>query len=148
MSGLQPDMSDSHQDSNTAQPRPVFRNIGIGQLAQYRLPWPGKVSILHRISGAALFLFLPFILFLFDKSLASEVSFAYFASLVSNPIIKLVCLGLIWGFLHHFFAGIRYLFLDLEMGVDKAAANRSAVSVMIISLALTAVLGLRLFGLF
>jgi succinate dehydrogenase / fumarate reductase cytochrome b subunit len=67
---------------------------------------------------------------------------------MSNPIIKLICLGLIWGFLHHFFAGIRYLFLDLEMGVDKAAANRSAVSVMIVSLALTALLGLRLFGVF
>ena len=141
-------MSDSHQDANTAQPRPVFRNIGITQLAQYRLPWPGKVSILHRISGAALFLFLPFILFLFDKSLASEVSFAYFANLMSNPIIQLICLGLIWGFIHHFCAGIRYLFLDLEMGVDKAAANRSAISVMIVSLALTTILGLRLFGVF
>jgi succinate dehydrogenase / fumarate reductase cytochrome b subunit len=76
------------------------------------------------------------------------MSFAYFADLMSNPLIKLICLGLIWGFLHHFFAGIRYLFLDLEMGVDKAAANRSAVSVMIVSLALTALLGLRLFGVF
>jgi succinate dehydrogenase / fumarate reductase cytochrome b subunit len=55
---------------------------------------------------------------------------------------------LIWGYLHHFCAGIRYLFLDLEIGVDKAAANRSAVSVMVISLTLTAILGLRLFGLF
>ncbi|MBU3725937.1 MAG: succinate dehydrogenase, cytochrome b556 subunit [Polynucleobacter sp.] len=141
-------MSDSHQDSNPAQQRPVFRNIGIAQLAQYRLPWPGKVSILHRISGAALFLFLPFILFLFDKSLASELSFAYFSNLLGNPFVKLICLGLIWGYLHHFCAGIRYLFLDLEIGVDKAAANRSAVSVMVISLTLTAILGLRLFGLF
>lgn len=139
-------MSDSHQDSNAAPPRPVFRNIGIAQLAHYRLPWAGKVSILHRISGAALFLFLPFILFLFDKSLASELSFSYFSNLMGNPIIKLICLGLIWGFLHHFCAGIRYLLLDLEMGVDKAAANRSAISVMIISLLLTAILGLRLFG--
>jgi succinate dehydrogenase / fumarate reductase cytochrome b subunit len=65
---------------------------------------------------------------------------------MGNPIIQLICLGLIWGFIHHFCAGIRYLFLDLEMGVDKAAANRSAISVMIVSLALTAILGLRLFG--
>jgi len=141
-------MSDSHHEPSPAQQRPVFRNIGIGQIAQYRLPWPGKVSILHRISGAALFLFLPFILFLFDKSLASEVSFAYFSNLMGHPLVKLICLGLIWGFLHHFFAGIRYLMLDLEMGVDKAAANRSAITVMIISLALTAILGLRLFGVF
>ena len=62
--------------------------------------------------------------------------------------MKLICLGLIWGYLHHFCAGIRYLLLDLEIGVDKAAANRSAVSVMAISLTLTAILGLRLFGLF
>jgi succinate dehydrogenase / fumarate reductase cytochrome b subunit len=141
-------MSDSHQDSSPAPQRPVFRNIGIGQLAQYRLPWPGKVSILHRISGAALFLFLPFILFLFDKSLASEVSFAYFSAFVAHPLVKLICLGLMWGFLHHFFAGIRYLLLDLELGVEKAAATRSAISVMIISLTLTAILGLRLFGVF
>jgi succinate dehydrogenase / fumarate reductase cytochrome b subunit len=141
-------MSDSHHESSPAQQRPVFRNIGIGQIAQYRLPWPGKVSILHRISGAALFLFLPFILFLFDKSLASELSFAYFSNLMGHPLAKLICLGLIWGFLHHFFAGIRYLMMDLEMGVDKAAANRSAITVMIISLALTAILGLRLFGVF
>jgi len=87
-------------------------------------------------------------LFLFDKSLASEVSFAYFSNLMGHPLVKLICLGLIWGFLHHFFAGIRYLMLDLEMGVDKAAANRSAITVMIISLALTAILGLRLFGVF
>ena len=141
-------MSDSHQDANTAQPRPVFRNIGITQLAQYRLPWPGKVSILHRISGAALFLFLPFILFLFDKSLASEVSFAYFANLMGNPIIQLICLGLIWGFIHHFCAGIRYLLLDLEIGVEKIAAQKSAILVLIVSLALTAAVGAKLFGLF
>jgi succinate dehydrogenase cytochrome b556 subunit len=71
-----------------------------------------------------------------------------FSNLLGNPFVKLICLGLIWGYLHHFCAGIRYLFLDLEIGVDKAAANRSAVSVMVISLTLTAILGLRLFGLF
>ncbi|MBM3349689.1 MAG: succinate dehydrogenase, cytochrome b556 subunit, partial [Betaproteobacteria bacterium] len=70
------------------------------------------------------------------------------SNFLGNPFVKLICLGLIWGYLHHFCAGIRYLFLDLEIGVDKAAANRSAVSVMVISLTLTAILGLRLFGLF
>ena len=141
-------MSDSHQDSNPAQQRPVFRNIGIAQLAQYRLPWPGKVSILHRISGAVLFLFLPFILFLFDKSLASEVSFAYFSSLLGNPLVKLICLGLIWGYLHHFCAGLRYLVLDVHIGTEKESAQKSAIAVLAVSLGLTLLIGHKFFGVF
>ncbi|NCZ84943.1 MAG: succinate dehydrogenase, cytochrome b556 subunit, partial [Burkholderiaceae bacterium] len=78
----------------------------------------------------------------------SELSFEFFKGYVSHPLVKLAILAVSWGYLHHFCAGIRYLFLDLEIGVDKAAANRSAVSVMVISLTLTAILGLRLFGLF
>ena len=129
-------------------PRPVFRNIGITQLISYRLPWAGKVSILHRISGALLFLALPFILYLFDKSLASEVSFAQFARFVSNPLAKLVLLILIWSFLHHFFAGIRYLLLDLEVGVEKASSSRSAILVLLLGFGASAMIGLKMFGLF
>ena len=129
-------------------PRPVFRNIGITQLISYRLPWAGKVSILHRISGALLFLALPFILYLFDKSLASEVSFAQFARFVSNPLAKLVLLILIWSFLHHFFAGIRYLLLDLEVGVEKASSSRSAILVLLLGFGSSAIIGLKMFGLF
>jgi succinate dehydrogenase / fumarate reductase cytochrome b subunit len=106
------------------------------------------VSILHRISGAALFLLLPFILYLFDQSLASELSFMQFQAFTDHFLVKLVCLGLIWSFLHHFCAGIRYLLLDLEIGVEKIAANQSAIIVLIVSLALTAVVGAKLFGLF
>jgi succinate dehydrogenase / fumarate reductase cytochrome b subunit len=129
-------------------PRPVFRNIGITQLISYRLPWAGKVSILHRISGALLFLALPFILYLFNKSLASEVSFAQFARFVSNPLAKLVLLILIWSFLHHFFAGIRYLLLDLEVGVEKASSSRSAILVLLLGFGASAMIGLKMFGLF
>jgi succinate dehydrogenase / fumarate reductase cytochrome b subunit len=126
--------------------RQVYRNIGLAQLIKYRLPWAGKVSILHRISGAALFLLLPFILYLFDQSLASELSYQKFQAITSSVLIKLICLGLIWSFLHHFCAGIRYLLLDLEIGVEKSESNRSAIIVLIVGIALTAIVGLKLFG--
>ncbi|MEI6182768.1 MAG: succinate dehydrogenase, cytochrome b556 subunit [Polynucleobacter sp.] len=137
-------MVDAQQD--VKKDRPVYRNIGIAQLVKYRLPWAGKVSILHRISGAVLFLLLPFILYLFDQSLASELSYQKFQAFTSNILVKIICLGLIWAFLHHFCAGIRYLLLDLEIGVEKSEANRSAIFVFSLGLALTAVVGLKLFG--
>jgi len=139
-------MVDAQQDVKKA--KPVYRNIGLAQLIKYRLPWAGKVSILHRISGAALFLLLPFILYLFDQSLASELSFMQFQTFTDHFLVKLICLGLIWSFLHHFCAGIRYLLLDLEIGVEKIAANKSAIIVLIVSLTLTAAVGAKLFGLF
>jgi succinate dehydrogenase / fumarate reductase cytochrome b subunit len=139
-------MVDAQQ--NVKKDRPVYRNIGLAQLVKYRLPWAGKVSILHRISGAVLFLLLPFILYLLDQSLASEVSYQHFQALTSHFLVKIICLGLIWCFLHHFCAGIRYLLLDLEIGVSKSESNRSAIVVLIIGLALTAVVGLKLFGLY
>jgi succinate dehydrogenase / fumarate reductase cytochrome b subunit len=137
-------MVDARQD--VKKDRPVYRNIGLAQLVKYRLPWAGKVSILHRISGAVLFLLLPFILYLFDQSLASELSYQKFQAFTSNILVKIICLGLIWAFLHHFCAGIRYLLLDLEIGVEKSEANRSAIFVFSLGLALTAVVGLKLFG--
>ena len=139
-------MVDSQQ--NVRKDRPAYKNIGLAQLIKYRLPWAGKVSILHRISGAVMFLLLPFILYLFDQSLASELSYQKFQTFTSNILVKIVCLGLIWCFLHHFCAGIRYLLLDLEIGVEKSEANRSAIVVLVIGLALTAVVGLKMFGLY
>ena len=133
---------------NVKKDRPVYRNIGLAQLIKYRLPWAGKVSILHRISGAVLFLLLPFILYLLDQSLASELSYQKFQVLTGNVLVKIICLGLVWCFLHHFCAGIRYLLLDLEIGVEKSESNRSAIIVLIIGIALTAVVGLKLFGLY
>jgi succinate dehydrogenase / fumarate reductase cytochrome b subunit len=85
-------------------------------------------------------------LYLLDQSLASELSYKKFQAIVANPLAKLVLLGLIWSFLHHFFAGIRYLLLDREIGIDKVPANRSAIGVLIISLSLTLILGAKLFG--
>lgn len=129
--------------------RPVYRNIHITQILTYRLPLAGKLSILHRVSGALLFLALPIILLpLFDKSITSEISFEEFKGLVSSPLVKLVLLGLMWSYLHHFCAGIRYLLLDIHVGVDKEAAQQSAGIVFLVSLLLTAAFGLKLFGVF
>ncbi|MDH6299333.1 succinate dehydrogenase, cytochrome b556 subunit [Polynucleobacter sphagniphilus] len=128
--------------------KPVYRNIGLAQLIHYRLPWAGKVSILHRISGAVLFLMLPFILYLLDQSLASELSYQKFQAITNHILVKIICLGLIWCFLHHFCAGIRYLLLDLEIGVEKSESNRSAIVVFVLGVALTAAVSLKLFGLY
>jgi succinate dehydrogenase / fumarate reductase cytochrome b subunit len=128
--------------------RPQIRNIHVTQILQYRLPPPGLVSILHRVSGAVLFLALPLILWLFDLSLMSELSFARLAEVGSHWFIKLVLLVLIWAFLHHLIAGIRYLLLDLHLGVEKSAARTSALAVFWISLPLTVLVALKLFGVF
>jgi succinate dehydrogenase / fumarate reductase cytochrome b subunit len=126
--------------------RPQIRNIGIGDLRNYKLPWPAKVSILHRISGAALFLTLPLQLWLFDLSLSSETSFERFRTIVANGFVRLVLLGLGWAILHHACAGIRFLALDMHWGVDKESARRSSIWVFFVSIPLTLLLALFLFG--
>jgi len=141
--------------ANTLKERPVYRNIGINDIRQYRLPAAGFVSILHRISGALMFLLLPFIIWLFDNSLSSEISFDRFASVFSSGagflpawFIKLVCWALIWAYLHHFIAGVRHLWMDVTHKVSKEQGRQSAVITLALSLLLTVALGAKLFGLF
>jgi succinate dehydrogenase / fumarate reductase cytochrome b subunit len=111
------------------------------------MPAPGKLSILHRASGVILFLCLPLVILpLFAKSVGSEASYASIAEIAGNPLVKLVLLAIIWGYLHHFCAGIRFLLLDLHIGVEKVAARKSATTSLVISLILTVILGLKLFG--
>ena len=131
-----------------AKSRPEFRNIHVSQLLNYKLPPPGLVSIMHRISGAALFLLLPFILWLFDLSLTSEISYARLVQVGSNALVKLVLVGLAWAYLHHLIAGVRYLMLDLHVGLDKPVARTSALAVYWISLPLTLIAALKIFGVF
>ncbi len=128
--------------------RPEFRNIHVLQLLNYRLPAPGLVSIMHRISGAALFLALPLVLWLFELSLMSELSYARLRDVASHWAMKLLLLVLAWAILHHLVAGIRYLMLDLHVGLDRPTARRSALAVYWISLPLTALAALKLFGVF
>jgi succinate dehydrogenase / fumarate reductase cytochrome b subunit len=115
-----------------SRPRPKYLN-----LIQIRLPVPGLVSILHRVSGAALFLLLPFLLALFELSLESAQTFARFKAVFSHWGIKLIVLGLAWAYLHHLCAGIRHLALDLDYGTELAAARASSWAVLAIGVALT-----------
>jgi succinate dehydrogenase / fumarate reductase cytochrome b subunit len=136
--------------------RPEFRNINaFVDLPSYRLPAAGWVSILHRVSGALMFLLLPFIIWLFDKSISSEISFAKFRSAFNVGVgiypawfISLVTLALLWAYLHHLIAGLRHLYMDATHSVDKSFGQRSAVFTLALSLGLTVLLGAKLFGLY
>ena len=130
----------------TKRPRRQFRNLNFPLLLTYRLPVAGLVSIMHRISGALLFLALPFLLWLFDLSLTSEDSFERLRALGSNFLIKVVLLVLIWALFHHLVAGVRYLLLDLHIGLDLKASRASAIAVYAVSLPLTFLAALKLFG--
>lgn len=113
-------------------------------LSQIRLPLPGFISILHRVSGVLLFLALPLLLWALQNSLLSIETYTQMAEVLRYPFSKLVLLGLIWAFLHHFCAGIRYLVIDLDYGVRLAQARASSKWVMFASLALTVLIGVRL----
>src|SRR5262249_12058124 len=130
----------------SAHGRPQFRNLGLAQLRTYRLPAAGLVSILHRVSGALLFLLLPVLLWMFELSLKTESTYERLRMIGGNVLIKLILLAVIWAILHHLVAGIRYLVLDLHIGIAKEPARRSALLVFAISLPLTLVAALWLFG--
>jgi succinate dehydrogenase / fumarate reductase, cytochrome b subunit len=132
--------------SEAAKPRPQFRNIHVTQIIQYRLPLAGFISILHRISGLLIFLLLPFLLCLFDQSLASQNAFDAIKEFTQPVLVKLVILALVWAYLHHFFAGLRHLAMDVHMGLDKDSSRRSAAAVFLISIPVTVLIGLKLFG--
>jgi len=128
--------------------RPEFRNIHVTQIVRYRMPPGAMVSIMHRVSGAALFLALPFLLWMFDLSLISESTFERLTQAASGWFVKIVLLFLAWAFLHHLVAGIRYLVLDLHVGLDLPTARKSALAVYAVSLPLTLLAALKLFGAF
>ena len=110
-------------------------------LWQIRLPLPGIVSILHRISGAAMLAAIPFMLYALEGSLSSAERYEAFRACVASPFIKLLLLGMLWAFLHHACAGIRYLLMDVHMGVELPAARLSAKLVLAVSLLLTLLIG-------
>jgi len=141
--------------STTRKPRPVYRNIHVSQIVSYRLPPAGIVSILHRISGAMMFLLLPFVIWLFDTSVTSEISYERFTSafiagigFVPGWFVKLTVLALIWGYLHHFIAGVRHLWMDATHSVTKEQGHSSAIVTLALSVLLTLALGAKLFGLY
>ena len=149
-------------DTSPRPKRPEFRNIhAFTDLPSYRLPLAGLVSILHRISGAIMFLLLPFIIWMFDVSVSSEISFARFTrvfnagiplspgSAIPGWFMKLIALVLIWAYLHHLIAGLRHLWMDVSHdAVSKEFGRQSAVATLGLSLALAVVFGAKLFGLY
>jgi succinate dehydrogenase / fumarate reductase, cytochrome b subunit len=147
-------MSDT---ASTTKKRPEFRNINaFTDLPGYRMPVAAIVSILHRVSGAIMFLLLPFILWLFDKSVSSEISFAAFKGAFNVGLLglpgffwKLVALALIWAYLHHFVAGVRHLWSDTHhAAVSKQIGKTTAVGTLVISNGITLILAAKLFGLY
>ena len=136
--------------------RPEFRNINALQdLPTYRLPPAGWVSILHRISGAIMFSLMPFIIWMFDTSVSSEFSFARFTSafgvgigFVPGWFFKLLALAILWAYLHHFIAGLRHLYMDINHAVSKEFGRSSAIVTLSLSIGLTVILGAKLFGLY
>ncbi len=132
--------------------RPQYRNIHITQILGYRLPPAGLVSILHRVSGVLMFLLLPFVIWMFDRSVSSEMSYQQFTSLFSagaGPMpgwfYKLVALALIWAYLHHLIAGLRHLWMDATHAVTLGFGRSSAVFTLALSVLLTLLLGWKLF---
>ena len=138
-----------------AKKRPEFRNINaFADLPGYRWPLAALVSGMHRVSGMILFLLLPFIIWMFDASVSSEISFGEFKAAFNSHLgfmpgwaMKLVALALTWGYLHHFIAGLRHLTMDINhAAVSKEFGRQSAATVLVLSLGLTLALGLKLFA--
>lgn len=138
--------------SDPQKKRPVYRNIHVTQIMTYRLPPAGIVSILHRVSGAVMFLLMPFIIWMFDASVSSEISFSQFTAVFAAGVgvvpgwfFKLAALALIWAYLHHFIAGVRHLWMDATHAVTKEFGHSSAVFTLASSVVLTLALGFKLF---
>lgn len=146
----------SEPATSTTKKRPEFRNIDTASLLSYRWPVASLASGMHRVSGAIMFFLLPFVIWMFDASVSSEFSFTKFKAAFNVGMLgipgflwKLVVLGLIWAFLHHFFAGIRHLWFDTHHHhVTKDLGRQTGVLVIALTLSLTLVLGAKLFGLY
>ncbi|HEY1181445.1 MAG TPA: succinate dehydrogenase, cytochrome b556 subunit [Rhodocyclaceae bacterium] len=136
-------MAVSRSNPPVRRSRPKFLD-----LTAIRLPLAGFVSILHRVSGSLLFLALPALIGMFALSLESPAGFERAGQLIRQPMIGIPLFGLAWAYLHHFCAGIRFLLLDMHIGLDKEGARKSAVAVLVVSLLLTALLALKLLGVF
>ena len=136
--------------------RPEFRNLNLfSDVRTYRLPLAGFISILHRVSGMLMFILLPLVIWMFDTSVSSEISFGRFSAafnvglgFVPGWFIKLVTLALIWAYLHHLAAGVRHLYLDVSHKTTQDFGRQSAVATLVFSIGLTLILGAKLFGLY
>ena len=120
--------------------RPVYLD-----LRRIRQPIPAIASILHRISGALLFLAgVPLVLWAVQRSLATPEEFSSLQRFMAQPLAKLAALVLLWAYLHHLFAGFRHLLMDVHVGLDLKPARQSATIATVAAIALTLVAGVRL----
>ena len=127
-------------DRPVVKPRPVYLN-----LLAIRLPLPAFVSILHRVSGAILFLAgIPFLLWLVQRALASSEGWAHMRDTLNTPFAKLVLVVLAWAYFHHFIAGIRHLVMDLHIGMELKPARLSAAVTIVLALVLTFAVAVKL----
>lgn len=122
-----------------ASQRPKYLN-----LFKIKLPLPGVVSLLHRMSGALLFVAIPLFLLTFQATLDSAENFEKVRQALGSPLAKLVLISLLWGFFHHFFAGIRFLLMDVHVGFGLQESRRNSLLVMVFSLSLTVLTGVWL----
>jgi succinate dehydrogenase / fumarate reductase cytochrome b subunit len=117
--------------------RPIYLD-----LARIKLPLPGIISIMHRIFGVVLSVSIPFLVYLFALSLRSLEGFQQSLDILGSAWLKPYYLLLLWGFVHHLLAGVRYLLIDIEIGVEKNASYKSATVVLwagiVITLAIVA----------
>jgi succinate dehydrogenase / fumarate reductase cytochrome b subunit len=126
--------------SAAPKPRPKYYDLNLAHL-----PPPGLLSIFHRVSGGLLFFpILPLLLYVLESVLGSGDGFEYWHGVFSHPVVKLALLGATWLYSHHFFAGLRYLLLDLHWGVDKASARTSALVVFALGALMTLFVAWRL----
>ena len=137
--------------AQAAKQRPG-ENMRLLDALGYRHPLAGVVSILHRASGGLMFVLLPFVIWMFDTSLTSEISYSQFSAVFAGGVgflpgwfFKLVALALIWAYLHHFIAGLRHLWMDATHAVTLEFGRRSAVFTLATSVVLTLALGAKLF---
>ena len=126
--------------SAAPKPRPKYYDLNLAHL-----PPPGLVSIFHRVSGALLFFpILPIILYMLHVTLGSEEGFARWQEFFARPMVKLIALGAVWLYAHHFFAGIRYLLLDLHIGIEKEPSRTSAKVVLVLGALATVFIAWRI----
>jgi succinate dehydrogenase / fumarate reductase cytochrome b subunit len=140
------------QTAEAARKQRPGENMRLVDALAYRLPLAGLVSILHRASGLVMFILLPFIIWMFDTSVTSEISYSQFTSVfnagtgfVPGWFYKLVALALIWAYLHHLIAGLRHLWMDATHAVTLEFGRSSAVFTLVVSVVLTLALGAKLF---
>lgn len=119
--------------------RPKYLNLPTLAL---KMSITAKISILHRISGFLLFISIPFILYIFHRTLTNPDFYTSFYGVISSPILKIIYLFMIFAFIYHLCAGIRFLFLDIHKGIEIKTAKKTAFLTLGFSIVLTIILGI------